>query len=497
MLLNLSLAGIRQSIYDRRSTASSGTSQDTRINRAINSALQKLASDVPEALQPSTLNVVLHPDIVSSDASVKAEIAATADSRVLKLTQAGGAALSASAGTWVPAVDRTWDGLMHLEVTTAGGNTLRRQARDWWFNTGDNHYYVSIDKPWPNATDTGLAFRIFQPYFYLPSNVMRSMDALIYDSSRRVLKHVDPQSKVRWGFDDYQGNSKGPPERYFRQKQFQLQAPRLTPAAQHHVSTAWSGPMPQGIFEIYYTIVWGRMGDDHISPEGVSDPLFESAPSPPLTFDATQDPNALVISTLNVDAMAGFEVQSTLRVGRSGYRIRIYVGRKSVAGKGLYFAPYSRIESSGIPYLLAEVDPTAIVGTSNFAAFTWTGAIIPDYERPMPHSTGHYGYSVYPHQDARYEVDVPVLQAPRPLLDDQDTPPIRQEAYGIFVESCLYYAALLDGNDQEGAQIHQRRYEKSLRKFRHRYANPAAVVEAVPFSVDTHTGRRLGRFTDE
>ena len=49
-----------------------------------------------------------------------------------------------------------------------------------------------------------------------------------------------------------------------------------------------------------------------------------------------------------------------------------------------------------------------------------------------------------------------------------------------LLELSLHYLCLIDGVDQNGAQIHLDRYEELARRYRERYANPGRVVEPVP-----------------
>ena len=493
MLHDLSLKGLRQSAYDYRSTTSSGQTQDDRVNRAINEALQDLVGDVPEALQPETHHVVLRPDIVGTDSAVMARAGITTDARVMKLTDPDGTVSS----TWTPDVDGTWDGLMHLEVKDAAGRWYRRQCLEFWLLPADGHYYVTIDRPWHNVTDTLMEFRLYQPRFYLPSNVIQIGDGTLWDSSHRTVKHIDQGSLTRWGLSDYQGDTKGPPEKFFRREHKQLQAPSRPPVITDHPSTNWAGPAPKGQFVVYYTIVHGRLGNEHqVSPGGIADPIFESAPSPPSApFNSTAI-NALIITTMNIDAMMDFAVSGTLREARSGFRIRIYVERWDISTKATFDPNYAYIGTNKVPYLLAEIEPSALVGLAA-ASYVWDGSVIPDYHRRMPSSVGHYAYQTYPQQDARYEVDFPVLCTPPPLLHDQDTPSIRPEARAMFKKLVLSWVALQDGNDVEGSLVHRKEYEKKLRKFRSRYANAGGVVTPVPYGVDPSAGQRVSRYTDE
>ena len=154
---------------------------------------------------------------------------------------------------------------------------------------------------------------------------------------------------------------------------------------------------------------------------------------------------------------------------------------------------FDRVEAAGVFYLLAEVEPSSL-NSDGPATFIWDGSVTPDYFRPLKHSTGYYAYQVYPHQDARYELDFRVLRLPRKFKTDTDTAPIQRDAVPALVELALYYIALNDGADQNGAQAHLNRYQTLAQRFRARYANPGRVVEPVPLT-GYSLRRRYGTFT--
>jgi hypothetical protein len=151
----------------------------------------------------------------------------------------------------------------------------------------------------------------------------------------------------------------------------------------------------------------------------------------------------------------------------------------------------SNVEEAGMFYLLTEVDPATVSPTGSV---TWDGSTVPDYQRPLKHSTGYYAWEVYPHQDARYVLDLRVLRLPPKFTSDQDTAPIQRDAVSALIELSLYYMCLLDGGDQSGATMHLDRYEQLARRYRHRYANPGGIVEPTPLG--GFTGRsRYGTFS--
>ena len=235
---------------------------------------------------------------------------------------------------------------------------------------------------------------------------------------------------------------------------------------------------------------------------GIHDPTFESAPSPVTVYvqrKDTTDPSALIISATNIDAMQGFGDPAYTRHGRSGMRIRYYVAQLSSNVRDA--GNFNDIETNTRFHLLCEVEPTydhptkletdssvaipeaiSSLSTSDTTAgrIVWTGKELYDYHRQLKHSTGYYAWKVFPHQDARYELDFRVNRLPKEFRDDADTAPIHPEAIPTLIELALYYVSLADGNDQISAQAHLNRYQDLVRVFRQRYANPGGIVEPTP-----------------
>ena len=512
--MDVSLGALRQRMLDFRAWDSTGTSFDNRVREAINTALDRLAGDIPEALIPSEEHIVLLPDVVGSDSSVKARLKYDASHpRTLEFVDAtSGGAMGASLNTaWRPTVDGSWDGTLHLEVKDNDGVWHRRQSKEFWRTSPTGNYYVTLDRPWTSgstSSDTSMDFRLHQPEFFMTDDVMQVLEpARIYDSTRQQVWAIDTAGAYRQDMVDFQGESKGRPYRFWRGRHFQIPAPRLTPTTEalQEPLTAWAGPVFEGTFRFCYTYVWGKRDEEwQTSPEGIRDPQWESAPSPVSVVTAPRDPKdlpcAIRIRAANIDAMTGFGnlVSSALaRETRSGFRIRFYVARDSVLPAGHGEPGWDNVESAGIFYLLAEVDPAtgAAVGDPS-ASYTWNGSAVPDYERPLKHSTGYFAWKAYPHQDARYELDFRVLKMPRKFIHDQDTAPIQRDAVSALLELALHYMCLIDGVDQAGAMQHSERYKILARRYRHRYANPGGVVEPTP--IGGHTlRRRFSTFANE
>ena len=233
--------------------------------------------------------------------------------------------------------------------------------------------------------------------------------------------------------------------------------------------------------------------------------MWESAPSPVtaqvsniLTANTKATfAQAIMLRAENIDFMTDFDITGTTREARSGFRIRFYVARDDYEPGSGGSIPNNIVESSGIYYLLAEVEPTATAtGTIQTTTYRWDGSKIPDFYRPLKHSTGYFAWKVYPHQDQRYELDFRVLRLPRKLQDDQDTPPIQRDAIPALIELSLHYMSLLDGVDQQSAQIHLDRYQELARRFRARYANPGKIVQPMPLG-GYYTRYQYGTYKSE
>jgi len=538
-----------------RAWDSTGETLDKRIREAINTAMSRMSSDVPEALLPDEQHVVLHRDITSGVDGVYAQV--ETDSRVVELIDSAGLAIEdGSSVTAVrPSLLGDWDGVMHLEIKDAAGNWHRRQSREWFRDTSGltPKHLVTIDRPWPKPNEgTGTAssnnapmqLRIYQPEFFLSDDVSRLLEPMrVYDSSRRQVWGIDTGGASRFDLPDFQGNATGRPMRFWRGRHFQIQAPTEAPTVANvfnpnetNSAYTWrSSNLKGGEFRLCYTYVWGRRdlewqqapgihvnaktpydGTDKLwwsfdgttgsgevtQSKGITDPIWESAPSPVTEFAAIGD-LSMTIQATNIDAMLGFHISTSAaypRHGRSGFRLRFYIGQTLVSNFGSTKGEYRNVETSERMYLLCEVDPTfdQLAGTSYSASggpcrFLWGGQLY-DYYRPLKHSTGYYAYKVYPHQDARYEMDLRALRVPPRLIDNQDTPPIARDGIPALLELSLYYVCLLDGVDQANAQVHLNEYEKLVKTFRRNHGNPGGAVEPMSLYGRSSRFNRYGTF---
>ena len=371
--MDTSLGALRSRLLEFRAWDSSGKTFDKRVRAALNTALDRMAGDVPEALVPDEEHITLYQGVVGSSTDITSSATArlkvvSSDSLVLQFTDSAGADFPTSP-SWAPKTNGTWDGVMHLEIKDSGGNWYRRQSREWWStvstSSGDAQYYVSIDRPWHNATDTLMDFRIHQPEFFVRDDVMRILEpARVWDSTRQQVWALDTGGAYRQDMIDFRGETTGRPFRMWRGRHFQLPPPRTAPSfnsqGEDKLSSGWAGPVQEGEFRFCYTYVWGKRSNEwQVSPGGVADPVWESAPSPVSATYMHDDyaGESIELQATNIDAMLAYDVASSARETRSGLRIRFYVARDGVRTSGA--GSYNNVETAGIFYLLAEIAPAA------------------------------------------------------------------------------------------------------------------------------------------
>ena len=129
--MDVSLGALRERLLEMRAWDSSGSTFDKRVRAALNSALDRLSGDVPEALVPDEEHVVLLEETAS--AAHNLAINFHADNLILRITDTAGVNLgnssaNATAKTWYAdkfKSDGTWDGIMHLEVKDTAGTWHR------------------------------------------------------------------------------------------------------------------------------------------------------------------------------------------------------------------------------------------------------------------------------------------------------------------------------------------------------------------------------------
>ena len=419
----------------------------------IDPAAKRLASEVPEALLPEDETVVVLTQKTS--ASLGRTLAVTTDAYVLSF------GLDTLPGGKPIAVDHTWDGLFWLEVTGKDGKIIRRQCREFWLQAAGlykDHYLVSLDRPWANTSDTGLAFRLYQPFVYTRDDVMQVLDGRVYDSSRQVVGLLPAAAVRRRQVEDFQGLSVGTPKALVRTSKVQLDTPNRPPVASAYVASNWSTTQePPGTFVYCYTYVWGMKGADFTAPGGSFDPVWESAPGPVSNTLTSVYPASVKLTELtNIAWQKKFDpIPVAVRSGRTGWRKRIYRKRLAVAAGG---TTVQNVEFPGIFFFLDEVE-------DDVTSYVDDGTKIPDYDRRLPESHGYWSLAPVPQPDKDYEIDLRVLRRPKALANDSDVLPFDVAFEDMFLLLVLHYLCKMD-KDPEASADYERQYKERVEAFR-------------------------------
>jgi len=465
-----------------------------KVDRLINRAYQTLSLQAPFLFFEEEARIITQVD-VTSDASDSLDVLRvnSTDSYVLERTYFSNSATTPQA--WQ--ADGTWDG-RHLEVTKSDGTVVRRQIREIWTTetpAGGITTYVTrltIDRPWPNTTDTGMTYRVFTPEYDLPADVVELRSARLWDSTHYALSVQTQAEMERFEYVDYQGEETGRPTNIFRGRHKQIDAPTEAPGVVVHRSSAgWEGPEPAGKFDYCYTYVWGNRPADLLAPSGNYEPRWESAPSPiSAQIEHSGSPTQTInIATPNIDQQLNFyaehdgnQVVFPVRTQRSGLRKRIYIRRYSQIGIQGITTPVP-IETGEIFYLLTEIP-------GHQTSYHHNGSVIPDYFRRLKTTHGYQSIRFWPMPDDDYELDLRILRRPQPLIADTDAPRIHPEAIDALIEKvlCLFY----EMNGQlDVSQLAEARYQNFLLTLTKRYGRITAMRPKKRFARVTRPYREV------
>ena len=442
------------------------------VDRLINRSYQTLCREAPYLFWEQKVRFATQAD-VSSVSGVTADRLAVnpSDAYVLQRAESptGGA-------TWV--FDGTWDG-REIEVTDSAGQTHRRRIREVWNDSGAARDRITLDRPWPNTSDTAMTYRVFTDRYYLPEDTIELRSATLFTDTNYRLSVATQYDMERLQLQDFKGRFSARPEVIYRGEPFRLDAPTLAPEVSADSNNAWQGPDPAGKFDYVYTYCWGRRDDDYDTALGKKFPKWESPPSPvSSTIATTFSGLAITVDLPDVDFMLNFGTAGTTRLNRSGYYIRIYARRYTRDGG-------PRIETPEVFFLVGEVSGSA--GT-----YTHDGSELLDYHNRLRDSHGYQSVKLHPMPDARYELDLRVLSRPKPLVNDQDTPQIHEDGTEALILKTLQMLHRHNGSEQS-AMISQEEYDRTLRNLTKRYGSiPYQHIRKRPARVLAR-GSRYGR----
>ncbi len=432
------------------------------LDRMINRAYNSLFTDAPFLLERE-VKIVTQPDVRALTAEPTDVLRVNASDRRVLERSIPVPPLPFVGATW--AFDKTWDGRW-IEVTDPNGQTHRRRTREWWVDTVVDlqgnitaiYHRVSIEEPWPNNTDTGMLYRVYTPEYHFQPEVIEIKSARLYGDPNHRLEVANTYDMERYQLADYQGRISGMPELIYRGKPFQIAAPLRAPDAALNDQTTWNGPENAGKFDFLITYVWGDRDPDMLTPLGLTEVKWESAPSPISVAAATTNGGPGIKLTLpNVDFELGFR-SGLVSANRSGLRKRVYVRRYTSAVNG---AITNIIESPEVFMQLAEVD-------GHVEIFNWTGHVQPDFLRRFRRVHNYQSIIFYPMPDQRYEIDCRVQFRPEALINGHDAARLNDDALDALVQKTLGFFYTYDGKPELG-QLAEASYQDRLRSLTKRY----------------------------
>ena len=441
------------------------------VDRLINRSYQTLCREAPYLFWEQKVRFATQAD-VSSVSGVTADRLAVNSSDNLVLERAesptGGA-------TWV--TNGTWDG-RQIEVTDSAGQTHRRRIREVWNDGSDAKDRISLDRPWPNTSDTAMTYRIFTDSYYLPADTIEIRSATLFTDTNYRLSVATQYDMERLQLQDFKGRFTARPEVLYRGQPFSLDAPTIAPTPALRGGVGWAGPNPAGKFDYCYTYCWGRRDTDFDTATGEKNPLWESPPSPiSSTIETTYTGDSIGIDLPDIDQMLNFGVAGSKRLNRSGYYKRVYVRQYTTDGS-------STVEAPEIFFLLKTVSGNTT---------THDGSTLMDYHTRLRDTHGYQSVKLYPMPDARYEVDVRTLARPKALVHDQDTPLIFEDGTEALILKTLQMLHRHNGSEQSAA-ISQEEYDRTLRNLTKRYGSiPYQHIRKRPARVVSRGSRNSRR----
>ena len=451
-----------------------------RVDRLINRAYQQLMLEAPFLFFEQDVRVFTEADTGNASAAAdRIRVYGTSGAEVADryvLTR-GPYLTSATTNAW--ATDGTWEG-RRIECTRANGKVISRQCREFWQEAPTEttlQDFVTIEHPWLNTTDEDMEYRIYTPEYDLPADVVELRSARLHESSPYDLEIINQNDAERLEYTDFQGEQIGRPDKLFRGRHWQIDAPTIAPAVRYVESDNvgfWKGPDPAGTFDYCYTYIWGKRNQALDHPSDHSTPKWESAPSPiSAVIDQGESgqkggPVAGIIRLIlpNVDHELNFfkeysDASSAIitpkRTQRSGLRKRIYLRRYTAVDPG----ETTRIESPEVFYLLAEVD-------GHVTEYDHDGTDIPDYYARLKEVHGYQSIRLHPHPDDTYAIFCRVLLRPQPLVNDHDAPRVPEEAADALIQRVLAFMYEMTGN-AEVSQLAESRYNQLLATLTKRY----------------------------
>jgi hypothetical protein len=445
------LEGIRNALFRQLdwAPAQSTVAQD-RVDEFVHRAYLRLALDAPFLFFEREITWPVHPDIAPTLATDLLKVL-TDDAWVLETELTVG-----TTGAVVWSNDTSWEGrtimLKDAASTTTNEIWHPNRIREIW-QVGSN-IRISLEKPWPNVSDTGIDWRVINNEFLFPDEMIEVRNVSLLEQTTRYPYPLEFVSQQRAEYALLPNSTtltpSGAPRVLYRREHQQLPSPTLQPAVA--ASGSWTGGdvEPEGTFEYCYTYAWGHrearesltgpeLGTTNSQTTAKREPYFESAPSPVSDqITVATGGSGTAITTPNFDHMVGFwdPGATQARHGHAGIKKRIYRRRLTSDNAG---SNNNVVESASKLYFLKDLDGST-------ETYTDIGTTIPDYYRPLRVVHGYQTFRLHPRPSQRYELVIRAICRPEPLTDPSDVPVIHQDGAELLIQRAASYLYESQGN---------------------------------------------------
>ena len=477
----MDLAGLRSQVVAITGYPEKGTVGQQRLNSAINYSLRQVWREMPEALMKEEFRFRLEPPVSTNTISV---VAADPLTMVVVATPTDLTATSfATDGTLVA----RW-----LEVKT-GSRYVYRRVEDVYVvlsGPGDSiaTWYIVMDKPWENTTDTELTYRIFTKEYPYPSDVQK-IRKIMYDpenSSHKITYSLFADElydrRLAHGF-----RNSGVPSRAARGDFFTLPSPHYKPAVSVlEIETGAKDPWtymwghdedspyaadtdygPAGTFSYKVMHVWGRrplLDPAHKRPSesgsGTLMPFYVSSPSEASDkVTTTWGAGKIQIVTPDIDYVNGYghDTESAVKsYHKYGVEKWIFRARHEATTAGTV---HKDVESDGVYYLWKIVEGyEATTVTPIYDA----GQHDPvDKTIPLKDVHGHFHVRFDSYPDSAVDVLLSIIRRPDTLKYDTDVSRVPPECYGALIDlTCSYLVGRRDGEPKRESYYYARYMEE-------------------------------------
>jgi len=354
-----------------------------------------------------------------------------------------------------------------LEIQT-GSRYVYRRVKDVYVvlsGPGDSvaTWYIVMDKPWENTTDTELTYRIFTKEYPYPSDVQK-IRKIIYDpevSSHKVTYSLLADELYEWRLGHGYRDS-GVPQRAARGDFYTLPSPHYKPA----VSTLSNDGLkwgydgsdedpdygPAGTFSYKVMHVWGRrplLDPSHKRPSSSTSstlaPFYVSSPSEASDqVTTTWGAGVIQVDTPDIDYMSGYghdTSASTLSYHHNGVEKWIFRARHATTTGS---TNHPDVESDGIYYLWKIVK--GYEATSNSPTYDLGQEDPVDKTVPLKDVHGHFHIRFDSYPESSVDMLMSIIRRPDTLKYDTDVSRVPPECYGALIDlTCSYLVGRRDG----------------------------------------------------